>query len=333
MNFFKLTAGIVIGFLSIFFIWAYFFKLAQGFVMQGELKSKSTSFIIQTNVDGSIKEILVKVGESVEVNQPVALIDSEEIETEIQVLNQSLKTNIQNIEELNTAKKSLQKQYNSISKRVASYKALIKDGYLAEDQLLNLENKKFDVEYRIKVLESDIEVKKGENIKTKEKIQFNENELKKYVIKANFSGNVKKINVSNKGNFVRTGDKIIELVPTEDIVKNITARLNPMFSDRVFTGDEVKVAFSSQKTDRNIETEYSGIVDYVSKDVIEDEKTKETYYEVIVNFKEDTNIQDVKLIPLGSVCEIYVSDESETFFGYLFNPIKNKLKHSFYETN
>ena len=333
MNFFKLTAGIVIGFLSIFFIWAYFFKLAQGFVMQGELKSKSTSFIIQSNVDGSIKEILVKVGESVEVNQPVALIDSEEIETEIQVLNQSLKTNIQNIEELNTAKKSLQKQYNSISKRVASYKALIKDGYLAEDQLLNLENKKFDVEYRIKVLESDIEVKKGENIKTKEKIQFNENELKKYVIKANFSGNVKKINVSNKGNFVRTGDKIIELVPTEDIVKNITARLNPMFSDRVFTGDEVKVAFSSQKTDRNIETEYSGIVDYVSKDVIEDEKTKETYYEVIVNFKEDTNIQDVKLIPLGSVCEIYVSDESETFFGYLFNPIKNKLKHSFYETN
>ena len=333
MNFFKLTAGIVIGFLSVFFIWAYFFKLAQGFVMQGELKSKSTSFIIQTNVDGSIKEILVKVGESVEVNQPVALIDSEEIETEIQVLNQSLKTNIQNIEELNTAKKSLQKQYNSISKRVASYKALIKDGYLAEDQLLNLENKKFDVEYRIKVLESDIEVKKGENIKTKEKIQFNENELKKYVIKANFSGNVKKINVSNKGNFVRTGDKIIELVPTEDIVKNITARLNPMFSDRVFTGDEVKVAFSSQKTDRNIETEYSGIVDYVSKDVIEDEKTKETYYEVIVNFKEDTNIQDVKLIPLGSVCEIYVSDESETFFGYLFNPIKNKLKHSFYETN
>ena len=333
MNFFKLTAGIVIGFLSIFFLWAYFFKLAQGFVMQGELKSKSTSFIIQTNVDGSIKEILVKVGESVEVNQPVALIDSEEIETEIQVLNQSLKTNIQNIEELNTAKKSLQKQYNSISKRVASYKALIKDGYLAEDQLLNLENKKFDVEYRIKVLESDIEVKKGENIKTKEKIQFNENELKKYVIKANFSGNVKKINVSNKGNFVRTGDKIIELVPTEDIVKNITARLNPMFSDRVFTGDEVKVAFSSQKTDRNIETEYSGIVDYVSKDVIEDEKTKETYYEVIVNFKEDTNIQDVKLIPLGSVCEIYVSDESETFFGYLFNPIKNKLKHSFYETN
>ena len=333
MNFFKLTAGIVIGFLSIFFLWAYFFKLAQGFVMQGELKSKSTSFIIQSNVDGSIKEILVKVGESIEVNQPVALIDSEEIETEIQVLNQSLKTNIQNIEELNTAKKSLQKQYNSISKRVASYKALIKDGYLAEDQLLNLENKKFDVEYRIKVLESDIEVKKGENIKTKEKIQFNENELKKYVIKANFSGNVKKINVSNKGNFVRTGDKIIELVPTEDIVKNITARLNPMFSDRVFTGDEVKVSFSSQKTDRNIETEYSGIVDYVSKDVIEDEKTKETYYEVIVNFKEDTNIQDVKLIPLGSVCEIYVSDESETFFGYLFNPIKNKLKHSFYETN
>ena len=91
MNFFKLTAGIVIGFLSVFFLWAYFFQLAQGFVMQGELKSKSASFIIQTNVDGSIKEILVKVGESIEVNQPVALIDSEEIETEIQVLNQSLR--------------------------------------------------------------------------------------------------------------------------------------------------------------------------------------------------------------------------------------------------
>ena len=185
----------------------------------------------------------------------------------------------------------------------------------------------------MKVLESDVEVKKGENIKTKEKIQFNEKELKKYVIKSNFSGNVKKINVSNKGNFVRTGDKIIELVPTEDVVKNIIARLNPMFSDRVFRGDEVKVSFSSQKTDRNIETEFNGIVDYVSKDVIEDEKTKETYYEVVINFQEDKKTEDVKLIPLGSVCEIYISDESETFFGYLFNPIKSKLKHSFYETN
>ena len=84
--------------------------------------------------------------------------------------------------------------------------------------------------------------------------------------------------MSNKGNFVRTGDKIIELVPTEDVVKNIIAKLNPMFSDRVFRGDEVKISFSSQKTDRNIETEFNGIVDYVSKDVIEDEKTKETYY-------------------------------------------------------
>ena len=333
MNFFKLTAGIVIGFLSIFFLWAYFFQLAQGFVMQGELKTKSESFIIETNVDGSIKEILVKIGELVEEGQPVAVIDSEELKTEIEVLNQSLRTNIQNIDELNKAKISLEKQYNSLSKRVESYKSLIKEGYIAEDQLLNLENKKFDVEYRIKVLESDVEVKKGENIKTKEKIQFNEKELKKYVIKSNFSGNVKKINVSNKGNFVRTGDKIIELVPTEDVVKNIIAKLNPMFSDRVFRGDEVKVSFSSQKTDRNIETEFNGIVDYVSKDVIEDEKTKETYYEVVINFQEGKKTKDVKLIPLGSVCEIYISDESETFFGYLFNPIKNKLKHSFYETN
>ena len=301
--------------------------------MQGELKTKSESFIIETNVDGSIKEILVKVGELVEEGQPVAVIDSEELETEIEVLNQSLRTNTQNIDELNTAKISLEKQYNSLSKRIKSYKSLIKEGYLAEDQLLNLENKKFDVEYRIKVLESDIEVKKGENIKTKEKIQFNEKELKKYSIRSNFSGNVKKINVSNKGNFVRTGDKIIELVPTEDVVKNIIAKLNPMFSDRVFRGDEVKISFSSQKTDRNIETEFNGIVDYVSKDVIEDEKTKETYYEVVINFQEDKKTKDVKSIPLGSVCEIYISDESETFFGYLFNPIKNKLKHSFYETN
>ena len=128
MNFFKLTAGIVIGFLSIFFLWAYFFQLAQGFVMQGELKTKSESFIIQTNVDGSIKEILVKVGELVEVNQPVAEIDSEELKTEIEVLNQSLRTNIQNINELNKAKISLEKQYNSLSKRVESYKSLIKEG-------------------------------------------------------------------------------------------------------------------------------------------------------------------------------------------------------------
>ena len=73
-NFFKLTAGIVIGFLSIFFLWAYFFKLAQGFVMQGELKTKSESFIIETNVDGSIKEILVKVGELVEQGQVIGSV-------------------------------------------------------------------------------------------------------------------------------------------------------------------------------------------------------------------------------------------------------------------
>ncbi len=333
MNFFKLTAGIVIGFLSIFFIWGYFFKLAQGFVMQGELKSKSASYVIQTNVDGVIKKILVKVGESISANQPVAEIDSEELKTEIEVLTQTFNTNLQNIDELNVAKKSLEKQYDSLSKRVLSYKTLLKDGYTTEDQLLSLENRKFDIEYKIKVLESDIEVKKGENIKTNEKIDFNKKELEKFLIKSNFSGNVKKISISNEGNFVRTGDDIIELVPTTDIIKNITAKLNPLFSDRIINGDEVKIAFSSQKSDRNIETEYKGIVEYVSKDVVEDEKSRETYYEVTINFLKNQNLKDIEFIPLGSICEIYVSDESETFFGYLFNPIKSKLKHSFYETN
>ena len=87
--------------------------------MQGELKTKSESFIIETNVDGSIKEILVKVGELVEEGQPVAVIDSEELETEIEVLNQSLRTNTQNINELNKAKISLEKQFSSLSKRVS----------------------------------------------------------------------------------------------------------------------------------------------------------------------------------------------------------------------
>ena len=91
MNFFKLTAGIVIGFL-IFSFMGILFSIISRFAMQGELKTKSESFIIETNVDGSIKEILVKVGELVEEGQPVAEIDSEELETEIEVLNQSLRT-------------------------------------------------------------------------------------------------------------------------------------------------------------------------------------------------------------------------------------------------
>ena len=128
--------------------------------MQGELKSKSASYVIQTNVDGVIKKILVKVGESISANQPVAEIDSEELKTEIEVLTQTFNTNLQNIDELNVAKKSLEKQYDSLLKEFLSYKTLLKDGYTTEDQLLSLENRKFDIEYKIKVLESDIEVKK-----------------------------------------------------------------------------------------------------------------------------------------------------------------------------
>ena len=156
--------------------------------------------------------------------------------------------------------------------------------------------------------------------------------MKNFSLNSNFL-ECKKISISNEGNFVRTGDDIIELVPTTDIIKNITAKLNPLFSDRIINGNEVKIAFSSQKSDRNIETEYKGIVEYVSKDVVEDEKSRETYYEVTINFLKNQNLKDIEFIPLGSICEIYVSDESETFFGYLFNPIKSKLKHSFYETN
>ena len=92
-----------------------------------------------------------------------------------------------------------------------------------------------------------------------------------------------------------------------------------MFSDRVFSGDEVKISFSSQKTDENIETEFNGIVDYVSKDVIEDEKTKETYYEVIVNFQEDKKTKDVKSIPLRfSMRNIYIYQMKAKHFSVIY---------------
>ena len=46
-------------------------------------------------------------------------------------------------------------------------------GYLAEDQLLNLENKKFDVEYRIKVHMSQIlKLKKVRILKQKKKFNL-----------------------------------------------------------------------------------------------------------------------------------------------------------------
>ena len=272
-----------------------------------------------------------------------------ELKGEVSVLLQSLAQSEQDILSGNLAVASAQRTMDLLSKEISFIEPLVKENIAPATQLLGLQ-REFESAAAIKDrATSTIELgklsieKTNKQIKNVEgsyilrsmeelnKVVANQSELAKAlprlkdrvsrtVIKAPIDGIINKINFRTPGGFVRTGDLVLELVPTGEALV-IEAKIQLKDISRIRVGDEVRVRFSAYDSSKY--GHVAGRVSLISPDAVIDKGSDmATHYLIKVMIEGELMIENrpVEFMP-GMTASVDVLSGKRTVFEYLWQPV------------
>ncbi|MCP5330236.1 MAG: HlyD family type I secretion periplasmic adaptor subunit [Pseudomonadales bacterium] len=147
-------------------------------------------------------------------------------------------------------------------------------------------------------------------------------------VRAPVSGVLTGMQYHTEGGVVGPGAPIAEVVPQSDELI-IESRVSPIDIDRVHTGQEATIRFSSFSS--RTPTIY-GTVLSVSADAMAEQQTGMPYYlaRVAVNPEGMEALGDLTLVP-GMPAEVFISSGPRTFLQYVMKPFSNAMARSLIE--
>lgn len=154
--------------------------------------------------------------------------------------------------------------------------------------------------------------------------------LTRTTIKAPVAGIVMDLKFKTVGGVIRPGDRILDLVPTdEDLI--IDARVSTKDIDEVHARLPAYVMFPSYP--QRYLPRIDAVVDSVSADSAQDERTGERYYLAKIRIDRDhvrALAPTIELVP-GLPAEVFIQTAERTVLDYLMQPILVTLEHTFRE--
>lgn len=148
-------------------------------------------------------------------------------------------------------------------------------------------------------------------------------ELANVEVKAPVDGIVVGLNVFTKGGVVAPGFKLMDIVPSDDILI-ITGQVPVHLIDKVHVDLAVDLIFSAlnQKKTPNI----PGIVTQVSADRLTDERTGMPYYTMKAKVTpEGMRMLTDQQIKAGMPVDVFIKTGERSLMSYLFKPVLDRL--------
>jgi len=156
-----------------------------------------------------------------------------------------------------------------------------------------------------------------------------EDQLKRIDIRAPQSGIVHQLAVHTVGGVIGASETLMLVVPEEDAL-NVELKIAPSDIDQVRVGQPAVLRFSafSQRTTPEI----NGIVNRVSADIAQDQKTAATYYvaRVVLPRDEIARLGNLRLVP-GMPVEAFIQTDIRTVASYLVKPLHDQIARAFRE--
>ena len=147
-----------------------------------------------------------------------------------------------------------------------------------------------------------------------------EDRVSRTVIRAPLSGIVNTINFKTAGGYVRTGDVVLDLVPTgKDLV--VEGKIQPQDISRIRVDDEVRIRFSAYDSSKY--GHVMGRVSRISADaVLDDRGDASAYYLIYVTIEGELLVKGaaVEFLP-GMTASVDVLSGKRTIFEYIWQPV------------
>ena len=246
----------------------------------------------------------------------------------------------------------------SFETELSNLNQLLKDGYVDETRVRDLERRVVELKGRLQQLSSDIkssEIQIGETelqilqrravydadvqnqlaelqaerVQLEEQYRVAKDRLTRSDIRAPSAGVVLTIEITTEGGVVPGSQPFITIVPeNEDLV--IEARVNPVDIDRVSVGQLAEVQFSA--FDSNAIPKIFGDVLSISPDALVDRGTGLSYYLAILKIppKEFEKLSGYTLVP-GMPVNVLIKTGERTLWEYLTKPLAQGMSRALIE--
>ncbi|MFE1599238.1 HlyD family type I secretion periplasmic adaptor subunit [Methylobacterium sp. ID0610] len=163
----------------------------------------------------------------------------------------------------------------------------------------------------------------------REKLLVAQDVLRRHEIRASHSGVVQGLKVYTIGQVIRSGEALMEIVPTNDRLV-VSVQFSPNDLEAVHAGMKAEVKFPTFQTRRT--PTILGTLKTVSRDRLIDDTTKQAYFAGIVEIDERQVPAEVKhRLLAGLPAEIIVSAGERTVVDYMVSPFFDAMGRAFHE--
>ena len=284
----------------------------------------------------------------------------DDLNTKVAILDQRRLQKLNEIEELEIMYNTALKGLSLIRQEISTLEPLVKSGLAPETRLITLQRQEEEslgsadsaksgqdrlrsgldeIDQQLKAERqnyitkslTDLSALEGEIAEMTARIPALEDRVIRTSVKSPVDGVINRLNYATADAYVRTGDVLLEIVPTgSELI--VETRIDPKDIAEIVIGQSVKISLTAYDPMRYGRIE--GKVVNISADAINDKQTGEQYYLVDVSIEselyEDSG-QEVTILP-GMVASIDVLSGKRTILDYFWQPIA-KTKVKLLETN
>ena len=281
------------------------------------------------------------------------------LEGELRIVRESTKGLQAQLVSLAQLKSGRERQVSLFKDQLGRFDALQKQGFVSQNQLLDIERQLSEVQSKqgedlstiaatnarlaefqmrerqlLNDFHKDVEAQLTEAQKEQslqaERLKGLADSHDRLVIRAPVAGTVVDVAVNTVGGVVKPGERVLDIVPVgEELV--VEARLAPQYIDQVRPELPALVQFDAYVSMAR-RPKVNGVVETVSADVITDPRSGAPYYSVRVRIQpqELEQLKDVKLFP-GMQCSVTIKTGERTLLTYLLRPLLQRTSSALLE--
>jgi len=198
-------------------------------------------------------------------------------------------------------------------------RGLAAEGYMAQNKVYELERQQLQLKASILEDEGNLIRTKKQVSEQQEKLNPFEYDLANTELKSPVDGQVVNITIFTKGGVVSPGQKLMEVVPTNEAMI-VEGQLPVHLVDKVHVDLPVEMMFTAFNTNRT--PHIPGVLISVGADRIVDEKTGNPYYKIqaITTPQGAKMLGDLKVRP-GMPVDLFVKTGEQSMMTYLMKPV------------
>lgn len=272
--------------------WAHYAVLDEVTIGLGKVVPSSPVQVIQNLEGGILAELYVQEGDSVIAGQELLRIDDTRF--------------VSNYREGQASISALQKSLHSVMQELEMNRPLLEKGAVAEVELLRLRRQASE-------LQGQIDERRASSIAAQDRVI-------RSIVRAPINGIVKRVMVTTTGGIIQPGEKIMEIVPTDERLL-VEVKIRPSDIAFVRPGQMAMVKISAY--DYSIYGGIKGTVEQISADAIDEDRKDESYYKVLVRTERNFLGESAKQLPIipGMTATAEVMTGRKSILDYLIKPL------------